>query len=53
MHYCGIFTEYIAREVGHSNTATTSKIYTEILDEVHIEANKKMDEKLFNNVIEK
>lgn len=47
MHSCGIPTEYISREVGHSNTATTSNIYTQILDEVPVEANRKMDEKLF------
>lgn len=47
MHYCGISTEYIAKEVGHSNTATTSNIYTQILQEVPIEANKRMDNELF------
>lgn len=48
MHYCGIPTEYIAKEVGHSNTSTTSNIYTQILQEVPIEANKRMDNELFN-----
>ncbi len=48
MHYCGISTEYIAKEVGHSNTSTTSNIYTQILQEVPIEANKRMDNELFN-----
>ena len=49
MHYLGVTTEYIAREVGHSNVTTTSKIYTQILNEVHTEANNKMDNILFNN----
>ena len=48
MHYCGIPTEYISKEVGHSNTATTSNIYTQILNEVPIEANQRMDKKLFD-----
>lgn len=43
MHYCGIPTEYISKEVGHSNTATTSNIYTQFLNEVPIEANQRMD----------
>ena len=49
MHSCGIPTEYISREVGHSNTSITSDIYTQILAEIPIEANKRMDEKIFNN----
>ena len=48
MHSCGIPTEYISRQVGHSNTSTTSNIYTQILKEVPLEANKRMDEKIFN-----
>lgn len=48
MHSCGVPTEYISREVGHSNTATTSNIYTQILKEVPIEASRRMDEKLFS-----
>lgn len=47
IHYCGIPTEYIAKEVGHSNTSTTSNIYTQILQEVPLEANERMDNKIF------
>ena len=46
-HASGISTEYTANEVGHSNTSTTSNIYTELLLEVHEEANKMMENWLF------
>ncbi len=47
MHLLGVSTEYISRAVGHSNVLTTSKAYTQILNELPIEANIKMDKKLF------
>ena len=47
MHFLGISTEYIARAVGHSNVTTTSRAYTQILDELPIEANSRMDNLLF------
>lgn len=47
MHLLGISTEYIARAVGHSNVTTTSRVYTQILDQLPIEANKRMDNLLF------
>lgn len=47
MHLLGVSTEYIARAVGHSNVSTTSRVYTQILNELPIEANTKMDNILF------
>ena len=47
MHLLGVSTEYISRAVGHSNVLTTSRAYTQILNELPVEANIKMDEKLF------
>lgn len=46
-HAVGTPTEQISREVGHKRTSTTSDIYTQILAEVPVEMNKRMDEKIF------
>jgi len=48
MHVCGIPTEYISRQVGHSSTVITSNIYTQILDAIPIEASIRMDKKVFS-----
>ncbi len=48
-HLVGTPTEQIAREVGHSRTSTTSDIYTQILDEVPVTMNRKMDS-LFKDI---
>lgn len=50
-HSLGTPTELISKEVGHSRTATTSDIYTQILEEVPKEMNNRMDEVLFGNKI--
>lgn len=47
-HAVGTPTEQISREVGHKRTSTTSDIYTEILAEVPVEMNRRMDERLLN-----
>ena len=47
MHLCGVPIEYISRQVGHSNPIITSKVYTQILNELPIEANKKLDNLVF------
>ena len=49
LHLCGISTEHISREVGHSNVSTTSRMYTQILDELPNIANDRMDKLIFNN----
>ena len=46
-HSIGTPTEQISREVGHSRISTTSDIYTQILDEIPAEVNKRLDEKFF------
>lgn len=46
-HAVGTPTEQISREVGHKRTSTTSDIYTQILAEVPVEMNKRMDERIF------
>lgn len=50
-HAVGTPTEQISREVGHKRTSTTSDIYTEILAEVPVEMNRRMDEKIFGKDI--
>jgi len=47
MHLGGIPVEYISRQVGHSNSLVTSRVYTQILHELPVEANRLMDEKIF------
>ena len=47
MHLCDVPTEYISRQVGHTNPIVTSKAYTQILNELPIEANQRMDEVIF------
>lgn len=49
-HAVGTPTEQIAREVGHIKTSTTSDIYTQILAEVPVEMNRRMDERLLNTL---
>lgn len=49
MHLCGVPIEYISRQVGHSNSMVTSKVYTQILRELPVEANKLMDERIFGS----
>ena len=49
MKALGAPTSHISREIGHARTSTTDDIYTEILNEVPRDYNKKMDEKLFGN----
>lgn len=49
MHLCGVPIEYISREVGHSNSVITSKVYSQILDELPRDANRKMDNVIFGN----
>ena len=49
MHLCGVPLEYISRQVGHSNTIVTSKIYTQILHELPVQANALLDDKIFGS----
>lgn len=49
MHLCGTPVAYISRQVGHSDTKTTIKAYTQILNELPVEANKRMDEMIFGS----
>ena len=49
MKALGAPTSHISRERGHSRTSTTDDIYTQILNEIPKDYNKKMDEKLFGN----
>lgn len=49
MKALGAPTSHISREIGHSRTSTTDDIYTQILNEIPKDYNKKMDEKLFGN----
>ena len=49
MHLCGTPIEYISRQVGHSSSTVTSKVYTEILNELPVEATKRMDSLVFGN----
>ena len=48
-HSVGTPTEQISKEVGHSRTATTSDIYTQILDEVPKEMNNRADNVVFRS----
>ena len=47
MHLCGVPVTYISKQVGHTNTIVTSKAYTQILSELPVEANRKMDDMIF------
>jgi len=47
MHANKVPLAYISKEIGHSNINTTIKHYTQLLDEVSIDANRRMDEALF------
>ncbi len=49
MHLCGVPLEYISRQVGHSNTIVTSKVYTQILHELPVQANALLDKKIFGS----
>ena len=49
MHLCGVPLEYISRQVGHSNTIVTSKVYTQILHELPVQANALLDDKIFGS----
>lgn len=51
LHTLGLPIVYISREVGHSRTATTNDIYSEIMSEVYTSANKKIEEKIFVNTL--
>lgn len=47
MHLCGIPITYISRQVGHTDPKITSQVYTQILNQLPQEANKKMDNLIF------
>ncbi len=47
LHLCGVPTSYISRQVGHSDTHVTERVYTQILKELSEEANELMDKKTF------
>lgn len=47
LHLCGVPTSYISRQVGHSSTHVTERVYTQILKELSDEANDLMDKKIF------
>ena len=49
MHLCGVPVTYISKQVGHTNTIVTSKVYTQILNELPVEANRKMDDMIFGS----
>jgi len=53
MHICGTPLTYTSRQVGHSNPKITSQVYTQILDELPVEANKRMDNIIFKEKDEK
>ena len=53
MHLCGTPLAYTSRQVGHSNPKITIQTYTQILDELPAEANKRMDSIIFNEKDEK
>lgn len=46
LHSCGIATEYISKQVGHSKTSTTSDIYTQILDDIPVSAMERLNKKI-------
>ena len=50
LHLCRVPTSYISRQVGHSNSYITEKVYTQILKELPTEANELMDEKIFGKI---
>lgn len=47
MHLCGNPITYISRQVGHTDPKITSQVYTQILNQLPQEANKKMDNLIF------
>lgn len=49
MHMCNVPLVYISRQVGHSNPKITAKVYTQILNELPLEANKKLDAVMFGS----
>lgn len=49
MHLCGVPITYTSRQVGHSNPKITAQVYTQILNELPVEANQKLDAIIFNN----
>ena len=49
LHLCGVPTSYISRQVGHSSTHVTERVYTQILKELSDEANDLMDKKIFGD----
>lgn len=50
MHFCNVPLVYISRQVGHSNLKTTAQVYTQILNELPVEANHKLDEIMFGDI---
>ena len=49
LHLCHVQTQYISKQVGHSNTDITERVYTEILAELADEANELVDNKIFGD----
>jgi len=47
LHLCNTPVEYISRQVGHSSSIVTSKVYTQILNELPVETNTRMDNLIF------
>lgn len=47
MHLCNVPITYISKQVGHSNSYITERVYTQTLKALPIEANELMDRKIF------
>ena len=47
LHTLGLPDVYISRQVGHARISTTNDIYSEIMQDVNINARDKIEEKIF------
>lgn len=48
MHFLGASLVHLSKQVGHSNPKVTANVYTEILDELPKQVNKKLDKLIFS-----